>query len=433
MFVLSNKTVSLAKKSSLLIILIVLSFLGATSAKSDAAVGNPIKQVIVIVQENHTFDNYFGTYPGVNGLNSNLSVPVEPGSNLIVAPFHLASLSTPDLDHSRGTALKAYDNGKMDGFVQAEGSNSTMGYYNGSDIPYYWDYASKFVLMDNYFSSVMGPSLPNHLFLIAAQSGGISDNLEQFCLNVTVIMDELDEKGISWKYYYGSGPDSTLYSFWNPLPACSYAENPARLSHIANNQQIFSDIANNNLSSVSYVIPNGEESEHPPNNIDTGENNTVTLLNAIMRSKYWDSTAVFLTWDDYGGWYDHEAPPQVDSLGYGFRVPCIIISPYAKEAFIDSTLADHTSILRFIETVYSMPNLTNRDATASNLFEAFNFSQEPRSPLVLPGPYLPDSYPLVLKNPTPNPDYLWIELAVTISVFAAIVAVLALKRTRKPK
>ena len=122
----------------------------------------------------------------------------------------------------------------MDGFVYAEGSNLTMGYYNGSDIPYYWDYASRFVLMDNYFSSVMGPSLPNHLYSIAAQSGGIVDDVDQFCLNITVIMDELDSHGITWKYYYAGGNDSTLSSFWNPLPSCIYAENPSRLSNIVN-------------------------------------------------------------------------------------------------------------------------------------------------------------------------------------------------------
>ena len=303
----------------------------------------------------------------------------------------------------------------MDGFVYAEGSNLTMGYYNGSDIPYYWDYASRFVLMDNYFSSVMGPSLPNHLYSIAAQSGGIVDDVDQFCLNITVIMDELDSHGITWKYYYAGGNDSTLSSFWNPLPSCSYAENPSRLSHIVNTGQFLSDVAENNLSSVSWVIPFGEESEHPPNNITTGEDYTVSLINAIMQSKYWSSTAIFLTWDDYGGWYDHVAPPQVDSFGYGFRVPCLIISPYAKEGFIDHTLADHTSILKFIETVWSLPSLTSRDAAANNLFEAFDFSQPPRSPLVLPGSYVPDSYPLVLKNALPTNDYAWIFAAIGVA------------------
>ena len=164
----------------------------------------PIQHIVVVFEENHTFDNFFGTYPGVNGFDNESGLPISPGSSETVAPFHLLSTSTVDLGHSHSTARKAYDNGNMDGFVFAERSNLTMGYYNGSDIPYLWDYASKFVLMDNYFSSTMGPSLPNHLYLVAGQSDGIVDDIQNYCFTSPLIMDELDSKGVSWKYYAGN-------------------------------------------------------------------------------------------------------------------------------------------------------------------------------------------------------------------------------------
>jgi hypothetical protein len=144
--------------------------------------------------------------------------------------------------------------------------------------------------------------------------------------------------------------------------------------------------------------PNTATSEQPPFDVSVGEHYVVSLINSVMQSSYWDSTAIFLAWDDYGGWYDHVAPPQVDSYGYGFRVPCLIISPYAKEAFVDHTLADHTSILKFIETNFGLAPLAGRDARANDLMEAFNFSQRAQDPIVLPGRYIPDYYPLTIKQ-----------------------------------
>src|SRR5207245_3623937 len=141
-----------------------------------------------------------------------------------------------------------------------------------------------------------------------------------------------------------------------------------------------------------------------PNDIMKGEHVVVALVNNIMQSSYWDSTAIFITWDDWGGWYDHVPPPQVDKFGYGFRVPLLVISPYAKQGFIDHTLSEHTSILKFIETLFSLSPLTERDAKANDLTEAFDFSQPPRDPLILPGKYIQDHYPLELQQGTPLPE-----------------------------
>jgi phospholipase C len=205
------------------------------------------------------------------------------------------------------------------------------------------------------------------------------------------------------------------------------------LKNTATNDQFLSDVANGTLASVVWVTAEDFQSEHPPADIAVGEHYITNLINGIMESKYWDSTAIFLTWDDYGGWYDHVPPPQLDSFGFGFRVPCLIVSPYAKEGFVDHTFSEHSSILKFIETVYTLPSLTDRDAAASSLLEAFDFSKQPRSLLVLPGPYVPDSYPLVLKNPSSIADHAWIVVpAIVITVLVAG-AVLSLKKVFKSK
>lgn len=359
----------------------------------------PIEHIIILFQENRSFDHYFGTYSGANGLTNGTALPIDPRSNVKVRPFHLFSTNTSDLSDSAATARIAYAHGKMDGFVYAEGSNLTMGYYDYRDIPYYWDYASQFVLMDNFFSSEMGPSLPNHLYLIAGQSGNLIEDVKSFDLNFRTIVDELDSHGISWKYYYDGKNGYKKEDLWNPLPGFeSFRANQSRFANLAPNQQFLIDLAKGNLSDVVWVMPTEESSEHPPSDIVVGERYVVSLVNAIMQSEYWNSTAIFLTWDDYGGWYDHVPPPQVDAFGLGFRVPCLVISPYSKEGYVDHTQADFSSITKFIEFVYYLPPLTQRDAMASDMMEAFDFSKPPRKTLILPGLYIDDHYPLVLKG-----------------------------------
>ncbi len=405
------------KTPMLLVVLALLSLsFHAGIAKSE---GIPIEHIVILYEENRTFDHYFGTYPGANGISMNIALPKTPGSNETVRPFHIPTTSTHDLDHSNRAAKIAYNNGKMDGFVYAEKSNLTMGYYDSRDIPYYWDYASKFVLMDNFFTSQMGPSLPNHLYLIAGQSGGLIENpgpcqSREICgeqsknpyalpsnlvFDFKNVMDELDNRGISWKYYTGDEENYREAGYWNPLPAfASFKSNPSRLSNLAPNDRFLIDLANGNLAKVVWVIPEEDESDHPSADVKVGQGYMVSMINAIMRSEYWSSTAIFVTWDDYGGWYDHVPPPQIDAFGLGFRVPCLIISPYAKEGFIDHTQAEFSSILKFVEAVHGLPPLTQRDAMASNLFEAFDFSQPSRPPLILPGPYVPHQYPLTLTE-----------------------------------
>lgn len=380
------------------------------SVISNSAAGTiPIKHIVIIVEENHTFDNYFGTYPGANGLNGSVTPPSSAGVPPAVAPFHIPGVTVEhDLCHTWECAHRAYDNGKMDGFVAAaRGSNLTMGYFDYHQIPYYWDYASQFVLLDNFYSSVMASSLPNHLYLVAGQSGGLTHGSSGGRLNFTSstvynntflfksVVDELNAKGVSWKYYAGG------YQFlnnWNPMPAFeSVQRNQSMIKNLAGPESFATDVKASKLPDVAWIMPPTDtQSEHPPYNITLGEHLVVSAINSVMGSNYWNSTAIFVTFDDYGGWYDHVPPPQVDGLGYGFRVPCLVISPYARQGMIDHVQSDFTSLLKFVETVHSLQPLASRDSAASNMMEAFDFAQAPRASLVLPGVYLPEHYPLAL-------------------------------------
>ena len=275
---------------------------------------NPIKHIVIIIKENHSFDNYFGTYPNVNGINSTLvnrynlyhwnsTNPNSTLTGLAAAwtPFHIA-----------------YDSGKMDRFnylTRNQNTTTPFGYYDYTQIPYYWDYASQFVLFDNFFSSAMTISAPNYQYILSAQMNPdpafFNDPPWEIAVgmdNYTTIMNELDTNNISWKFYHG---------WFDPTRYFATLNNTQDTPNILPGENLFTDIAGNNLPSVSFTTPS--QSEHqPPQDIKLGEDSTVSILNAIMASSYWNSTAVFITWDDSGGWYDHVPPPQVDEFGYGF-------------------------------------------------------------------------------------------------------------------
>jgi phospholipase C len=333
-----------------------------------------IKSVVVVLQENHTFDNYFGTYPGAEGTaGKTFCLPQTQGSTTpCVAPFHDPSLTPVDMSHNWSTGHKDYDGGKMDGFVYSEGNRETMGYYDQGDLPHYWKAAQEYVLCDRYFTSVMSESLPNHLHLVAGTAGGIIDDKVPATLNFPPIFEQLDQNGISWKVY--SSNTTWLQKF-------AYVQgSPKAKANFVSAAAFTTDVQKGNLSQVSWIIGAAGGSEHPPENVQTGENYVAnSIVNNLGTSKYWASIAVFITWDDFGGFFDHVAPPQVDKYGYGFRVPCLVISPYARVGFVDSTVNDHTSILRFVEDLHGLTPLSTRDAAANNMAEAFDFSQPVRA------------------------------------------------------
>jgi len=372
-----------------------------------------IQHIVFIVKENHTFDNYFGTFPGADGTTTGRL------SNGQVVPLgHTPDPLLADIDHTPQAAQTAYDHGKMDGFnkipgaIQA-GQDMAMTQYHQQDIPNYWAYASRFLLADHFFTPILGPSFPNHLVTIAGTSNQAVANVHYGvpntwgcdsgphasvqarkplgttyftypCFGIPTVADELEAKGLSWRYY-APPPDQPGY-IWNSFDAIRGVRlNAARWkAHIAPDTSFLTDVQRGILPAVSWLVTDPADSDHPPASVCQGENWTVRELNALMTSPLWQSTAVFLTWDDFGGFYDHVAPPQVDTWGYGMRVPLLIISPYVKAGTVYHKQAQFGSVVRFIEQRFGLASLGNRDNPGTNdLMDAFNFSQRPLPPLVL--------------------------------------------------
>ncbi len=326
-----------------------------------------VEHVVVVWQENHTFDNYFGSYPGVDGaLGKGICLPQQTGSSQCISPFHNATLTPPEMAHDWNTAHSCYDGGKMDAFVYSEGNRETMCYFDGSDIPRYWKAAQNYVLCDRYFTSAMTESAPNHLFLVAGTCGGLKDDIVPKTLAFPPIFQQLDKSSVSWKVY----GFSTWYKSFDYVQ-----KNAQTLANFAPISDFAADVAAGSLSNVSWIIGAQGGTEHPPQNITLGENSVSDdIVNKVGGSKYWNSSIVFVTWDDYGGFYDHVVPPQVDAFGYGFRVPCLVISPFAKAGFVDDMTNDHTSILKLIERRWSLAPLASRDAVANDFSEAFDYA-----------------------------------------------------------
>ena len=406
--------------------MIVALMVTAASPVSGAPL--PIKHIIIIMQENRSFDEYFGTYPGVNGIPPGVALTTSPGSTQTVSPYLETNRNPAGGPHSWEAAHESYDNGKMDGFVWTSGPNA-MGYYDYHVLPYYWTYASNYVLFDNFFESVLSYSLPAHLYLVAGQSAGYVTGKAPPVFDVKTIMDELKPAGISWKYYVGTtfpgqfspalmneDPDPTdnwvigstwlnttsdaggatdtpqlaatadtpAYGLWNPLPHIANVMNdPQLLSHDVPGYEFYNDIQSGNLPQVSWIMPSMLVSEHPNAGPQPGQKYVVGLVNRIMQSQYWQDSAIFVLWDDWGGFYDHVAPPMVDQYGLGFRVPALLISPYARQNYVSHQLYEFSSFLTLIEDQFGLKPLTNRDSSANRFYNEFNFNQPPRSPLIL--------------------------------------------------
>ncbi len=336
----------------------------------------PIDHVVVIMKENHAFDNYFGTFPGTDGIPANVSLPDGYGGT--VSPHWLGTTSTPDLNHARGAELVAYDNGTNDGFAIAVDAgdrslaNVTMGYYDSREIGAYWSLARNYTLADRYFASMLGPTIPNRLFSIAGTNAGVTtDVLLGSSFDLPTIFDQLAARGVSWTYYYTPG------LFHGPLPSyfTGISSNSAMSARLVTMDRLLPNLAANRTAQVTFVDPEDSFSisEHPPQNVTTGQDWTLSVIRAVTSLPTWNRTAIFLTWDENGGFYDHVSPPQVDAWGYGFRVPMIVISPYARRGYVDHTVMDHTSILRFIADNWGLGYLTSRESHAGNLTTAFDF------------------------------------------------------------
>jgi|RhiMetdeSRZDD1v2_1073273.scaffolds.fasta_scaffold188797_2 phospholipase C len=392
-----------------------------SSPKQIALARSHIKHIVFLIKENRTYDNLFGLYPGGDGATQGTTCD---GSTV---QLQRAKDVEPDLGHSFTDGITAVNGGAMNCF--ADGAYVT---YRRADIPSYWAYADRFVLADRFFSSVYGPTGIEHLWTFASQSdrlvdherpGQIGSGRREFCddpletafafphmsrpeqehiyqaedrgpagiadvrsswvskwpcSDVTVLPDLLRQHGISWKEYRGD-------NIWvQPLRMIRHVRFSPMYRNVVNDLRFEKDLHSGHLPDVSWLTPSFALSDHPPESICQGENWSVDVLNQIMSSKYWSSTAVVLTWDDFGGFFDHVPPPHVDLYGLGPRVPTLIISPWAKRGAIDHTTLEFASVLRFIETVFDLPPLTSRDANSDDMLSAFDFTQPPQAPLILP-------------------------------------------------
>jgi phospholipase C len=362
----------------------------------------PIKHFIVLMQENHTYDNYFGTYPRGDGNPHGVCMPVnlhEPSAGC-VKPFRIGNLAVRDLGHSPPIFRAEYHGGRLDGFVNIFRSQglpepqTVMGYYDGRDIPYYWNLADRYVLFDHWFSAAAGGSFSNHMYWVTG-TGTRTDSVPASGFNkLPTIFDRLQQAGVSWKFYVQNyDPRITFRSrlrtdrgsqiVWVPLlDYARYLDNSKLFSHIVDASQYYIDLRNGTLPQVAFMAPSGS-SEHPPGSIQAGEHFVRTLIGALISSRYWSSSAFMLSYDDWGGWYDHVSPPHRDSYGDGFRVPTLLVSPYARHGLVDQTELDHTSILRFIEQNWRLRPLASRDAHANSFMNAFDFSRPPAPAIIV--------------------------------------------------
>jgi phospholipase C len=392
-----------------------------SSATTDAAspVATPIKHVVVIVKENHTFDNYFGSFPGAEGI-SVITTPNGP-----ITPPHAPDSTPRDLCHTHDCALTDYAGHWLD-VDGASKNNDNLVYaqYGEPDIPNYWQYARKFTLGDNFYANVLGPSFPGHTIVLAAQVAWAEGNpntqvthpywgcdqdastlvtvedqatctdKQVFpCFKIPSVPDVLPA-GVDWKFY-GSN-FYLLPEIWSMFDAIDSVRHGPGWSNVVNATEFDNDVANGTLPAVSWLVDQDLDDEHPNiGSVCAGENWTVGHINALMNSPLWKDTAIIFTMDDFGGWFDHVTPPRQygcnpsKPYGLGFRLPLIVISPYAKAGYIFHEQSEQASIPKFIEKVFGSTQTLHdldpaaQDAQANDLFGAFDFTQSPLPPLVL--------------------------------------------------
>jgi phospholipase C len=420
-----------------------------------------IKHVIIIEQENRSFDSYFGTFPGADGIPTGVCVRVPAGA--CQAPYHDTADVNGGGPHNVGNAKADINNGLMDGFVyQATAAKKgclnpadpactnsatpdVMGYHTADEIPNYWAYAKDFVLNDKMFEPVHSWSLPDHLYLVSGWSAICSSPSPSSCTNdihgpytgpqmyryVTQALDTgtadvtsawtditwlLFNHHVPWAYYVQTGdqPDCEndgletcppvvqnylTPGIWNPLPIFEDVQKDHQLRNVQPLENYFVSASKGTLPAVMWIAPSSADSEHPPASVHQGQAYVTAIINAAMKSPDWNSTAIFLQWDDWGGFYDHVVPPTVDQNGYGLRVPGLVISPYAKQGYIDGQTLSSDAYLKFIEDDFlggarlnpktdgrSDPRPTVREDVPilGNMAKDFDFNQAPRPPVLLP-------------------------------------------------
>jgi phospholipase C len=429
-----------------------------------AAARRKIKHIVIVMQENRSFDHYFGTFPGADG------IPMEGAEPICVpnpqAPGGCTRLFHDPTDENQGgphdlhDALAVINGGKMDGFIRrwlqrrppyCDENPSTLvchersrqpgvvGYHDAREIPNYWRYAEEFVLQDRMFASNLGWSQPSHLYMVSgwsaecapptsvdscvtdldwADNDAVAETPSYPWTDITYLLRKHD---VSWRYYVAPNttpecdsndgvlvpcaPQPLFVSnaegtpeIWNPLPDFATVHEGNQLRNIQGHHHFFRAAAKGKLASVSWVMPSYDNSEHPFALVSKGQAWVTRVVNAIMRGPDWKSSAIFISWDDWGGFYDHVRPVRVDRYGYGLRVPGLVVSPYAKGGFIDHQTLSFDAYLKLIEDIFleserldpktldrpdSRPTVRETVPQLGNLLRSFDFSRAPRPPLIL--------------------------------------------------
>jgi phospholipase C len=416
---------------------------GSTSGTFGSTLPNgPIKHVVFIVKENRSFDNYFGRYPGADGTTTGKTL--VNGQTRTVPLKPAVDVQPHDITHGFVAGMQSIDGGRMDGYNTILYGKDLSGYseFSRRTLPRYYKYADRFVLSDHFFTSMFGPTTPEHLYTVAAQSKGIVDNSQnsstsaeycddptetaphfiahiskktqkkimywedhiqdnypanvykiaaywkqlRLCFNVKILPDELNTAGVSWKYY--ADPDN----FQNIMQAIKHVRYGPDWNKVQLPGKFLEDVKHHRMPQVSWINPPASYNEHPGGGISVcaGENWTVEYLNAIQKSSYWKNTAVVIVWDDFGGFYDHVIPPHYDIMGTGPRTPALIISPWTRSGnnplggAIDHQTYEFSSVLRFIEDIFQVKPMTERDRQANPLSGAFDFAHPNYKKLILP-------------------------------------------------
>ncbi|MEA2486139.1 MAG: hypothetical protein QOD46_1250 [Actinomycetota bacterium] len=418
-----------------------------------------IKHVVILMQENRSFDNMFGTFPGADGIPMKNGVPTvclpNPATHGCTRPFHdTTGVDTGGL-HRDIDARNDINGGAMDGFIRVAEANvegcsypdtecrtdpqkpDVMGYHTAHEIPNYWAYAKHYVLQDRMFAPTLGPTLPSHLYLLSGWSAacpGLSPLSCHPSLGEQRVIDPdtsgepdfrwtdltymLAKHHVSWRYYIsgqtvsdcddgleaGECQPKPLYNPGAPeqrnvLPDFATVHTDHQMHNIQYYPKLFAAARKGTLASVTWVIPDLRHSDHPREPLAAGQAWVTRVVNAIMRGPDWKSTAIFLSWDDWGGFYDHVVPPGVDSQGYGIRVPGLVISPYAKPGYVDHQTLSFDAYLKFIEDDFlkglridplldgrpdPRPVVRENAPLLGNLIKSFDFNSPPRPPLLLP-------------------------------------------------
>lgn len=394
--------------------------------------GRRIDHVVYLIKENRTFDHMFGRFPGADGATTGLTCD---GREI---PLVRASDDTPGPNHSFQAGLTAINGGRMNCFSALDGGEHLESYvqFRPDQIPAYWAYAETYVLADRFFSSTYGPTGIEHLFTVGATTDDFTDHeralppgqfgtnaipreycldptermwsfrrlsraeeadafeleeqalvgalkarywfLRQACTDIRILPDLLEEAGVSWRYYLGDN------DYINTLSLVEHVVFGPMEDNVVSDDDFLANLANGDLPAVSWLVPDIEVSEHPAAaSMCEGENWTVEIVNALMRSPEWERTAIVITWDDFGGFYDHVTPPHVDLFGLGPRVPMLLISPWARQGHVANDTLEFSSVLKMIETIWGLPSLTARDRQASDMLNLFDYRGDPAPPLLL--------------------------------------------------